>query len=61
MKNKITWIFFYLFALLILILNGHIKKHHLHNFWIEFKNIIYKTSKSNEDGDYILVHKNDKK
>lgn len=60
-KLKIIWICFYMFALLILCLNGHVKMRHVRNFWKEFLETIKKPTKSDEDGDYVLVHKNDKK
>jgi len=61
LRVKITWIVFYIFALVILILNGHMKPKHLHNFWKEFLNIVKKSPRSDEDSDWTLVHKNDKK
>ena len=50
-----------MFALLILVLNGHVKMQHVRNFWKTFLETIKKPVKSDEDGDYILVHKHDKK
>ena len=60
MKNlsrRLTWFLFLLIGWIILIINGcRSKKTHL-SFLQELKELCKKHSKYSEDGDYILIHK----
>ena len=62
LRTKFICILFYMFALLILVLNGSFRLKYLNNFWGEFKDIITKHCNKTEDKDYILTwkHKYDK-
>jgi hypothetical protein len=57
LTNKITWFLFFTIGWIILIINGNRnKKIHL-NFIQELKELCKKHSKYTEDGDYIIIHK----
>jgi len=60
-RLKITWICFYLFALLILLLNGSLRHKHLINFWNGFKDILRRYSDKTEDKDWTLTYKHAKR
>jgi hypothetical protein len=60
-RLKITWILFYLFALLLLVLNGSFRLKHLTNFWLVFKDTIAKHSDKTVDKDWTLHYKHDKR
>jgi hypothetical protein len=43
-RLKCTWILFYLMALIVLLLNGSMKKAYWGNLWSEFKILLTKNS-----------------
>jgi len=60
-RLKIIWICFYLFALLVLVLNGSFRLKHLTNFWQGFKDIIAKHCDKTVDKDWTLHYKHSDK